>query len=174
MCTSEWSQGFTHTQDVDWGFLLSTTLQMGLLLSPITYKCLLRVLCPVRRPITTLDCVLLKDNNRAVVTRLGPEINSRACLCVLQGPCWQGVQIIELHNGQVYPASFYNHCLRPRYLSEYSLNSLSLCSSLNVRNQISQQLTTRFGQFHHLPAHTLYNHTALTLLYLTVPSYDFL
>jgi hypothetical protein len=29
--------------------------------------CLLKVLCPVRRPITTRDCVLLKDNNRALV-----------------------------------------------------------------------------------------------------------
>ena len=28
----------------------------------------------------------LKDNNRAIVGRLAPEINSRACLCVLQGP----------------------------------------------------------------------------------------
>ena len=61
-------------------------LQVGLLLSPITHKCLLKVSCPVRRPITTLDCVLLKGNNRALVARLGPEINSRACLCVLQGP----------------------------------------------------------------------------------------
>ena len=72
-------------------------LQMGLLLSPITYKCLLRVLCPVRRPITALDCVLLKDNNRAFVAKLGPKINSRACLCVLQGPChntkcWLSIQ----------------------------------------------------------------------------------
>ena len=30
-------------------------LQVGLLLSPITYKCRLRVLCPVRRPMTTLE-----------------------------------------------------------------------------------------------------------------------
>ena len=35
----------------------------------------------------------LKDNNRALVARLGPEINSQACLCVLQGlrqntRCW--------------------------------------------------------------------------------------
>ena len=51
-------------------------LLMGLLLSPITYKCLLRVLCPVRRPITILDCVLLKDNYQALVGRLGPKINS--------------------------------------------------------------------------------------------------
>jgi hypothetical protein len=34
----------------------------------------------------TLDCVLLKDNNRALVDRLGPEIYSRACLCVLLEP----------------------------------------------------------------------------------------
>jgi hypothetical protein len=59
----------------------------GLLFSPIIYRCLLKVLCPVSRPITTLDCVLLKDNNRNLVARLGPEINSQACLCVLQGPC---------------------------------------------------------------------------------------
>jgi len=36
-------------------------LQVGLLLNPIINKCLLEVLCPVSRPITTLDCVLLKD-----------------------------------------------------------------------------------------------------------------
>jgi len=57
-------------------------LQLGLLLSPITCKCLLKVLCPVSRPITTLDGILLKDNNRALVARSGPEINSPACcLC---------------------------------------------------------------------------------------------
>ena len=60
-------------------------LQVGLLISPIIYKCLLKVLCPVRGPITTLDCVLLQDNNRALVARSGPEINSRAHLCVLHG-----------------------------------------------------------------------------------------
>jgi hypothetical protein len=72
-------------------------LQVGSLLSPITCRCLLRVLCPVSRPITTLDCVLLKDNSRAPVARLGPEINSRACLCVPQGSrhrarCWFPIQ----------------------------------------------------------------------------------
>ena len=61
-------------------------LQVGLLHSPIIYKCLLKVLCPVSRPITTLDCVLLKDNNWALVARSGTEINSQACPCVLQGP----------------------------------------------------------------------------------------
>jgi hypothetical protein len=72
-------------------------LQVGLLLSPATYTCLLKMLFPVRRPITTLHCVLLKDNNRALVASLGPEISSRACLCILQGPryntkCWLSIQ----------------------------------------------------------------------------------
>jgi hypothetical protein len=96
---SEWSQGLTRTQNVDWGFLLNTTLLTtgGLLLRLTTYKCLLGVLCPVRRPIPILDCLLLKDNNRALVAWLGLEVNSWACLCVLQGPrhntkCWLSIQ----------------------------------------------------------------------------------
>ena len=76
---AEWSQGLTLTQNVDWGFLLSSTLlQVGLLLNPNTYRCLLGVLCLVRMPVMTLDCVVLKDSNRVFVTRLGPKINSRA------------------------------------------------------------------------------------------------
>jgi hypothetical protein len=39
-----------------------------------------RVLCPIRRPVPTLDCVPLKDSNWAFVAGLGPEINSQACL----------------------------------------------------------------------------------------------
>jgi hypothetical protein len=31
------------------------------------YICLLKVLCPVRRPITALDYILLKDNNRSLI-----------------------------------------------------------------------------------------------------------
>jgi hypothetical protein len=59
-------------------------LLVGLLHSPVIYRCLLNVLCPVSRPITILDCVLLKDSNQAPVARSGPEINSQVCLCVLQ------------------------------------------------------------------------------------------
>jgi hypothetical protein len=72
-------------------------LQVGLLLNPIIYRCLLNVLCPVRRPVTALDCVLLKDSNRVFVAGLGPEINSQACLLVLRGihhhaKCWLSAQ----------------------------------------------------------------------------------
>jgi len=61
-------------------------LHMGSLHSSMICKCLLHVLCPVSRPVKTLVCVLLKDSSRAPIARSGPEINSRACLCVLQGP----------------------------------------------------------------------------------------
>jgi len=37
-------------------------------------RCLLRVLCPVRRPVTTLDFILLKDRSLALTTRQGPKI----------------------------------------------------------------------------------------------------
>ena len=47
---------------------------------------LLKVLCPVSRPITTLVWVLLRDNSRAPVAKSGPEISSRAHLAVLQAP----------------------------------------------------------------------------------------
>jgi hypothetical protein len=55
----------------------------------IMQKCLLRVLCPVRRPVTTLDCVLLKDNSLDLAAELGTEINSRACFWVLLLLCIQ-------------------------------------------------------------------------------------
>jgi len=73
-----------HTHKKTWTEVSSSVphfLQVELLLSPIIHKSFLKVLCPVRRPITTLDCVLLKENNRVLISRLGPEINSLACLC---------------------------------------------------------------------------------------------
>jgi hypothetical protein len=76
----------SHKMWTEVPFSVPHFLQVGLFLSPIIYKCFLRVLCPVSRPITTLDCVLFKDSNRAPVARLGPKINSRAYLYVLLGP----------------------------------------------------------------------------------------
>jgi hypothetical protein len=68
-------------------------LHNGLSDSPIRWRCLLRVLCPVRRPVTALDCVLLKDRNLTLSPSQGPEINSRVYLWVLPRPhhhiqCW--------------------------------------------------------------------------------------
>jgi len=61
--------------------------------SPNRWRYLLRVLCPVRRPVTALNCVLLKDRNLALAPGQVPEINSQACLWVSPRPrhhtqCW--------------------------------------------------------------------------------------
>jgi len=58
-------------------------LHSGLSDSPIRWRCLLRLLCLVRRPVTALECVLLKDRNLALSPTQGPEFNSRACHWVL-------------------------------------------------------------------------------------------
>jgi hypothetical protein len=65
-----------------WAEVSSYLLHNGLSDSPIKWRCLLRVLCPVRRPVTALDCVLLKDRNLTLAPRQGPKINSQACLWV--------------------------------------------------------------------------------------------
>jgi hypothetical protein len=62
-------------------------LHNGLSIRPIKWRCLLRVLCPVRRPVTALDCILLKDKSLALVPRQGPGINSRACFWVMPRLC---------------------------------------------------------------------------------------
>ena len=59
----------------------------------VKWRYLLRVLCPVRMPITTLDCVLLRNKNLVLAPGHGPEINSWACCWVLPRPhhlahCW--------------------------------------------------------------------------------------
>jgi hypothetical protein len=64
-CLSEAKSSHLHKMWPEVSSSVPHFLQMGLLLNPMTYRCLLRVLCPVSRPITALDCVLLKDSNRA-------------------------------------------------------------------------------------------------------------
>jgi hypothetical protein len=71
-CLSE-AKGHTFTPSLT---EVSSTLPIVWLLhSPNTYKCLLKLLCPLSRPITTLDCVLLKDNNLALLASLGPSLS---------------------------------------------------------------------------------------------------
>jgi hypothetical protein len=76
VCLSKAKASHSHKMWTEVSSSVPHFLQMGLLLSPVMYKYLLKVLCPVSRPITTLGCVLLKDNNRALVASSGPEINS--------------------------------------------------------------------------------------------------
>ena len=74
-CLSEAKASHSHKMCTEVSFSVPHFLQVGLLLSPITCRCLLKVLCPVRRPITSLVCVLLKDR--------GPV----CLLCVVRGLC---------------------------------------------------------------------------------------
>ena len=79
----------SHTQRM-WAEVSSVTphfLYNGLSSSPRRWRCLRRVLCPVRRPVTTLDWFLLKDRSLTLVLGQGPEISSRACLTVLPRSC---------------------------------------------------------------------------------------
>jgi len=92
-CLSEARTSYSHRM---WAEVSSPTphfLHMGLSSSPSRWRCLLRVLWPVRRPVTTLDWILLKVINFALVPRLGPEINFRSSLWVSPrllhwAPCW--------------------------------------------------------------------------------------
>jgi hypothetical protein len=81
-CLSEAKASHSHKMWTEVSSSVPHFLHLGSLHSPMICKCLLNVLCPV----TTLVCVLLKDNRRGPIAWSGPKINSRACLHVLQGP----------------------------------------------------------------------------------------
>jgi len=120
VCLSEDKASHSYKMRTEVSSSVPHFLQVGLLFSPIIYKCLLKVLCPVKGPIPTLGCVLLQDNNRALAARSGPEINSRACLCVLYGQphntrCWCSIQgfifllifCLETHKKGSGPTNFW-------------------------------------------------------------------
>jgi hypothetical protein len=70
---SEWKATASHSS-------APHLVHTGLQLSPIKCKCLFKVLCPVRKPVTILHCVLLKDRNLVLRVGLGPKIIFRTCL----------------------------------------------------------------------------------------------
>jgi len=73
VCLGEAKASHSHKMWNEVSSSVPQFLQVELLHITIIYRCLLKVLCPVSRPITTLDCVLLKDNNRDPVARSGPS-----------------------------------------------------------------------------------------------------
>jgi hypothetical protein len=70
-CLSEAKASHSHRTWTEVSFSVSHFLRVGLLLIPIIYRHLLKVLCPVRMPITTLDCVLLKTIIRPLLPGQG-------------------------------------------------------------------------------------------------------
>jgi len=75
VCLSETNISHSYKMWSEISSSVPNFLQVMLLHNPITYGCLLRVLCLVGRPLTTLDCVLFMDSNWASVAGLVPEIN---------------------------------------------------------------------------------------------------
>ena len=61
-------------------------LHKWLLISFIKYKYLFMVLCPINRPITTLNCVLLKYNFLVFTVGLRSAISFRVCFRVPTRP----------------------------------------------------------------------------------------
>jgi len=100
-CLSATKASHSHRMWTEDSSSIPHLLYTRLLINPIKWRCLLRLLCPVRRPITTLDCVLLKDSNLVFVVTLGSEINFQACLWALPGrrhiaKCWLSTQRLIL------------------------------------------------------------------------------
>ena len=62
--------------------------------APLNYRRLLSVLCPVRMPITTLDCVLLQDGSLVLAVGIEPGINFRICPWELIRTCLKAILLI--------------------------------------------------------------------------------
>ena len=130
-------------------------LHSGLSDSPIRWRCLLMILCPVRRPVTALDCVLLQDRNPDLASRQGPKISSWASRWVSPRPrhrtqYWLTNQRLILlrifgHGGKLScprrkwssKAITLSQSLRNHSTHHCSLSSVELCSV-----QWSQKPTT--------------------------------
>jgi hypothetical protein len=97
-CLNETKASHSHRMWTEFSSSVPHLLHKGFLINPIQWRCLLRVLCPVRRPITTLDCVLLQDNNLVIAVGLGPEINFWACLWVLLWPRHVTGDLVNMYN----------------------------------------------------------------------------
>ena len=85
-------------------------LHNGLSISSIMYRCLLRVLCQLRRPVTNLDCILLKDSSLVLVVRLGPQ-DQFLSLCLSTGKT-----LPHCHMLVVNLAFYLSYCNLPREL----------------------------------------------------------
>jgi hypothetical protein len=74
-CLSEVKASHSHKMWTEVSSSVPHFLHMGSLHSPMICKCLLKVLCPVSRPVTVLVCVLLRDSSRAPIARSGPIVS---------------------------------------------------------------------------------------------------
>jgi len=87
-CLSETKTSHSHRMWAEVSSSAPHLLHSGLSDSTIRQRCLLRVLRPLRKPVTALDYVSLKDRNLALAPSQGPEVNSWACLWVSPRPLY--------------------------------------------------------------------------------------
>jgi hypothetical protein len=86
ICVSAARASHSHKTQAEVSSPAPHFLHKGLSVSPIVWRCLLRVLCPVTRPVTAPDWALLADISVVLAAVRGPEINSWACLRVPTRP----------------------------------------------------------------------------------------
>jgi hypothetical protein len=84
-CLSETRASYSQRMWAEVSSSAAHLLHNGLSDSPIRWRCLLRVLYPVRRPATALDCVLLKDRNLALAPQLEWTVCRQERILHLQG-----------------------------------------------------------------------------------------
>ena len=136
VCLSEAKASHSHKMWTEVSSSVPHFLQVGLLLSPIIYKCLLKVLCPVRRPISTLDCDLLKDNNRVLIARSGPENQfSSLSLCTMRNT--PQYQMLVFH-----PVFYLSSYILPRHPQD------RLRSNKPLNRTVSYELVGDFSSSH--------------------------
>ena len=87
ICLSEAKTSHWHNVWAEVSSFIPHFLHRGLSSKPTRWRCLLRVLWPVSRPVTALAWVRLKVKNLDLVPRLGPGMSPRACLWVFPRPC---------------------------------------------------------------------------------------
>jgi hypothetical protein len=90
-CLSEAKASNSQRKWVEVSSSAPQLLHKGVFISPIKWRCLLRVLCPVRRLVLTLEC----DISLVLAVRLGPENKfSSPCLSTARtSPPWQMLAI---------------------------------------------------------------------------------
>jgi hypothetical protein len=103
------------------------------------YRCLLRAICPARRPVTTPFCTLLQDSRLLLAAGLAPEINSRAYFCVAIRPCYNIVCWLSSQHLII----FFIFCLKTHKASSCSANwrtvpTLASSSIHNVKHLVPE------------------------------------
>ena len=162
------SQSFTFTWNMGWEFLLCSALHLiykGPTISPIKYRRLSRVLSPVSRPVTALNCVLLKDRSLVFAVGLGPKINFWASLWVPTRPrhiiiWWLSIQHFIFRTQDVseificsykYHSKFHLHILLYMYfiISHANLQNIRLSYHYICLHLFYTEQFTHYFCFYH-------------------------